>query len=96
MYKLLFIMVYRHLHFSLLPMNTVTPKESKLRPLKLSRNELEVRVKEMATIMLPISDNDDWTRNRIDHNLEMKSKVSYGVYIQNLYLKYSKTLIVKQ
>uniref|UniRef100_A0A1X7UA67 39S ribosomal protein L50, mitochondrial n=1 Tax=Amphimedon queenslandica TaxID=400682 RepID=A0A1X7UA67_AMPQE len=70
-------MLYQHFHFSPLPIGTLTPKESKLRPLKLSRNELEVKVKEMATTILPISDNDDWTRNRIDHNLEMKSKILY-------------------
>ena len=71
-------MLYQHLHCSPLPVETVTPKVSKLRPLKLSRKELEVKVKEIATTILPISDNGNWTRNRIDHNLEMKSKVCYS------------------
>ena len=46
---------------------------------KLSKDELEKRVRNLAATVLPPSDNAgsslDWTSRRIDNNLEMKSKV---------------------
>lgn len=57
----------------------------KVRPLKktprvkLSKDELEKRVRNLAATILPPSDDAaaslDWTSRRIDNNLEMKSKV---------------------
>ena len=46
---------------------------------KLSKDELEESVRNLATTVLPPSDNAvaslDWTSRRIDNNLEIKSKV---------------------